>query len=94
MRNVRHTALMVALRMMGGMSPNANAFSVTRRERDDVPPLLPGGYGGDPINTGMRAEKDRIALEKAERKRARKAAKRARDMRSNAVVSSGPRHED
>lgn len=45
----------------------------------------------EPENRGRRAEKDAAALRKAEGKRARKAAKRLKNMPSNAEVSGEPK---
>ena len=58
-----------------------NTFVIRRK---DAGPPLPFGGGGDPINTGRRAEKDAVALAKAEAKRQRKAAKILKSMTPNA----------
>lgn len=62
---------MAALAMAAAM-PGLTVLEVRRNREDD--PLWP--MKPDPDNRGRRAEKDAIALAKAEAKRQRKAAKR------------------
>lgn len=84
--------LMAALAMTAAM-PGLPVLEVRRNREDD--PLWP--MKPDPDNRGRRAEKDAIALAKAEAKRQRRAAKRlaevsagdTADKRHNAKVS-GP----
>ncbi len=64
--------LAAAILASGAVRSVVPVFPVTRR-RDDDPLRVPGI---EPDNRGRRAEKDAIALAKAEAKRQRKAAKR------------------
>lgn len=78
--------LTTALAMTAAM-PGLPVFEVRRRSEDE--PLWP--KKPEPDNRGRRAEKDALALAKAEAKRQRKAAKRVKDMQSpNAKVTGTP----
>jgi hypothetical protein len=68
-------ALAAMLAMTAGMGVVGSDFPITRRRGDDGPRLREPTQ--PPDNRGRRAEKDAIALAKAEEKRKRKAAKRA-----------------
>lgn len=80
----RSSLLLTAALLAATAAPNMPMFPITRR-RDDDDPLCPPTQ--KPDDRGRRAEKDALALAKAEAKRQRKAAKRAKDMKApNAEV--------
>lgn len=91
MRGSKVGLLMAALAMSSAMAPAIPAFEI--RKRDDMEPWERNGKP-ETVNTGRRAEKDAAALAKAEAKRARKAAKRAKDASYNAIVSGLPHKGD
>jgi hypothetical protein len=75
----RSSLLLTAALLAAAATPNLPVFPVTRRRGDDGPLWPPTQT---PDDRGRRAEKDALALEKAEAKRKRKAAKRAKDMKA------------
>ena len=87
MRGSRVGLLRAALAMSSAMAPAIGAFEI--RKRDDIEPWERNGKP-DTANTGRRAEKDAAALAKAEAKRARKAAKRAKDASYNVALTGSP----
>lgn len=82
MRGSRAGLLMAALAMSSAMAPEIPAFEI--RKRDDMEPWE-RNKKPDTVNAGRRAEKDAAALAKAEAKRVRKAAKRAKNASYNAL---------
>lgn len=72
--------LLVAALAMAATTPGMQVFEVRRRSGDDGPMWPPTQ---EPDNRGRRAEKDALALAKAEAKRQRRAAKRIKDMGPN-----------
>ena len=76
--------LISALVAMTSANPGFPVFEVRRRSEDE--PLWP--MKPNPDSRGRRAEKDAIALAKAEAKRQRKAEKRTKDKKAlNANVT-------
>ena len=79
---------MAALAMTAAM-PGMPVLEVRRRSEDE--PLWP--MKPDPDNRGRRAEKDAIALAKAEAKRQRKAAKRRAEVGAGDTADKRPNVE-
>lgn len=80
-------ALAAMLAMTAGVGVVGTEFPITRR-RDDDGPLWPPKQ--EPDNRGRRAEKDAIALAKAEAKRQRKAAKRRAEVSAGNTADKRP----
>ena len=87
MRGRSSLALAAMLAMTAGVGVVGAEFPITRR-RDDGSSLWPPRQ--EPDNRGRRAEKDALALAKAEAKRQRRAAKRLKDMGPNVVGQATP----
>ena len=77
-------ALAAMLAMTAGVGVDVTEFPITRRRDDGDGPLWPPQQ--EPDNRGRRAEKDAIALAKAEAKRQRRAANRLKNMGPNFVL--------
>lgn len=70
----RSSMLLAAALALAASTPGLPVLPINRTRDEDDPLRVPGR---EPDNLGRRAEKDAIALAKAQAKRERKAAKRA-----------------
>lgn len=82
-------ALAAMLAMTASAGVVGSEFPITRRRGDDDRRYAIWPPRQEPDNRGRRAEKDAIALAKAEAKRQRKAAKRAAKVGAGGMAPEG-----